>query len=82
MVDAIETSIAPLCIRRYIDVAAFLAHIDGHAVDAANAGSSRLLLPELTYLGLLWGDPNAGETTVAGIADLYWRRLSARIKDV
>jgi predicted amidohydrolase len=54
----------------------FRAHIAGLAHDAAAAGSALLLLPELTCLGLLWGDARAGETTAAGVAELYRRRLT------
>jgi predicted amidohydrolase len=54
----------------------FQAHIAGLAHEAAAAGSALLLLPELTCLGLLWGDAHAAETTVAGVAELYRRRLT------
>ena len=74
--DVLKLSIATLGIRRYRDVAAFEAHIDDHARAAAAAGSPLLLLPELTCLGLLWGDPKAGSTAVSGVADLYRRRLT------
>jgi predicted amidohydrolase len=40
-----------------------------------------LLLPELTCLGLLWGDPAAGETTVPAVAELYRRRLTPLFHD-
>ena len=65
-----------LGIRRYQDVGAFHAHMDCLARDATGAGSSLLLLPELACLGLLWGDSAAGETTAAGVATLYRRRLT------
>jgi predicted amidohydrolase len=54
----------------------FRAHIAGLAHDAAAAGSALLLLPELTCLGLLWGDARAGGTTAAGVAELYRRCLT------
>ena len=71
-----KISIATMAIRRYADVAAFQSHIDALASAAADAGSRVLLLPELACVGLLWGDPQAGETTVAAVADLYRRRLT------
>jgi predicted amidohydrolase len=74
--DTIRLSVATLAIRRYAEVPAFRAHIDSLAAEAADNGSRLLLLPELTCVGLLWGDPEAARTTVAGVADLYRRRLT------
>jgi predicted amidohydrolase len=69
-------SIATLGIQPYQGISDFRAHIAGLAQEAAAAGSALLLLPELTCLGLLWGDPRAGETTAAGVTALYRRRLT------
>jgi predicted amidohydrolase len=74
--DSLKLSIATFGMRRYPDVAAFQSHVDGHARATAAAGSALLLLPELTCIGLLWGDPQAGTIPAAGVADLYRRRLT------
>jgi len=76
LIGVVKISVATLGIRRYNDIVAFHAHMDGLAVGAVQAGSSLLLLPELTCLGLLWEDPAAGETLVTGVADLYRRCLT------
>ncbi|WP_151120511.1 nitrilase-related carbon-nitrogen hydrolase [Hypericibacter adhaerens] len=76
MTDTLKISVATLAIRRYPDVGAFRAHIEALAGEAAAEGSRLLLLPELACLGLLWGDPEAGATTVPGVAGLYRRRLT------
>lgn len=72
-----KLSIATMAVRRYADIAGFWAHIDELASAAAAAGSELLLLPELACIGLLWGDPQAGETTAATVSALYRRRLTA-----
>ena len=64
MTDTLPISVATLAIRRYPDLAAFGAHIDALAAEAAGAGSKLLLLPELTCIGLLWGDAAAATTKV------------------
>jgi predicted amidohydrolase len=74
--DAITVSVATLAIRRYPDLAAFEAHVDGLAARAVEAGSGLLLLPELAGLGLLWSDAGAGTTDVPGVGDLYRRVLT------
>jgi predicted amidohydrolase len=76
LADALKISIATFGIRRYADIGEFRAHIDGLAAAASQAGSALLLLPELTCLGLLWGDPAAGQTAASGVSDLYRRRLT------
>ena len=76
MTDTLPVSVATLAIRRYPDLAAFSAHIDALAAEAAGAGSKLLLLPELTCIGLLWGDPAAAQTTVPEVGDLYRRHLT------
>lgn len=80
MTDALPVSVATLGIRRYADIAAFRAHIEALAVEAAGAGSRLLVLPELACIGLLWGDPAAAETTVPGVAALYRRRLTPLLR--
>ena len=77
MTGTLPISVATLAIRRYADVPAFQSHIDMLAEEAADRGSRLLLLPELTCVGLLWGDPEGGQTTTAGVAELYRRRLTA-----
>jgi predicted amidohydrolase len=74
--DSLEISIATLRIQPYQAMPDFQAHVAGLAHEAASAGSALLLLPELTCLGLLWGDARAAETTVAGVAELYRRHLT------
>jgi predicted amidohydrolase len=74
--DSLKLSIATLGIQPYEGMPDFRAHIAGLARDAAAAESALLLLPELTCLGLLWGDPHAGDTTAAGVGALYRRRLT------
>ncbi len=81
MSAVLDLSIATLAIRRYPDIAAFRDHIDGLLAEAAGKGSRILLLPELTCLGLLWGDPAAGKTTVPGVAALYRRQLTPLLRD-
>jgi predicted amidohydrolase len=76
MTGSIRVSIATMSIRRYPDMAAFQSHIDVLAGEAAASGSRLLLLPELSCIGLLWGDPAAAATTVPAVADLYRRRLT------
>jgi predicted amidohydrolase len=76
LTEALPISIATLAIRRYEDVPAFRSHVDTLAAGAIDRGSRLLLLPELTCVGLLWGDPEAAQTTVAGVADLYRRHLT------
>lgn len=71
MRDAVTVSLATQAIRRYPDLAAFAAHMDGLARAAAEAGSELLLLPELAGLGLLWTDPRAGTTDIPGVGALY-----------
>jgi predicted amidohydrolase len=80
MTEALRISIATMAIRRYEDVPAFGMHIDTLAAESADRGSRVLLLPELTCVGLLWGDPEAGKTTTAGVANLYRRRLTPLLR--
>ena len=80
MTDTLPISVATLAIRRYPDIAAFSAHIDALAGGAAEAGSKVLLLPELTSIGLLWGDARAPTTKVADVGDLYRRHLTPLLK--
>ncbi|HET6160635.1 MAG TPA: nitrilase-related carbon-nitrogen hydrolase [Dongiaceae bacterium] len=80
MTGALPISVATMAIRRYKDIAAFRMHIDTLAAEGADRGSRMLLLPELTCVGLLWGDPSAGETTTAGVANLYRRRLTPLLR--
>ena len=74
--DTLRMSVATLAIRRYPNIAAFQSHIDVLAADAAGAGSRLLMLPELTCVGLLWGDAAAAKTTVAEVGNLYQRQLT------
>jgi predicted amidohydrolase len=74
--DSLKISIATFGIRPYQSIADFHSHVAGLARQAAAAESALLLLPELTCLGLLWGDPHAGDTNAAGVAALYRRRLT------
>jgi predicted amidohydrolase len=76
MTDALRMSVATLAIRRYPDIAAFRSHIDALAAEAAGVGSRLLLLPELTCVGLLWGDVAAAKITVPEVGNLYRRRLT------
>lgn len=76
MTDTVPISLSTLAIRRYADVSEFRTHIDALAAEAAESGSRLLLLPELTCVGLLWGDAEAGQTTAVGVSDLYRRRLT------
>lgn len=80
MTDTLPISVATLGIRRYPDLAAFGAHIDALAVEAAAAGSKLLLLPELTCIGLLWGDAAAAQTKVPEVGDLYRRHLTPLLR--
>ena len=80
MTEALPISVATLAIRRYTDVPAFRSHIDTLAAEAADRGSSLLLLPELSCVGLLWSDPEAGEATAAGVANLYRRCLTPLLR--
>ena len=80
MTETLPISVATIAIRRYKDVPAFRMHIDTLAAEGADRGSRVLLLPELTCVGLLWGDPEAGETTAAGVANLYRRRLTPLLR--
>ena len=80
MTEALPISVATLAIRRYADVPAFRSHIDTLAAEAADRGSSLLLLPELSCVGLLWSDPEAGEATAAGVANLYRRCLTPLLR--
>ena len=73
---ALPISVATFAIRRYPDVAAFGAHVDVLAAEAAGAGSKLLLLPELTCIGLLWGDAAAARTNAREVAELYRRQLT------
>src|SRR5262249_44520010 len=43
-------------------------------------GSKLLLLPELTCIGLLWGDAAATQTKVPEVGDLYRRRLTPLLR--
>jgi predicted amidohydrolase len=74
--ETLPISVATLAMRRYADVTAFQSHLDTLAAEAVDKGSRLLLLPELTCVGLLWGDPEAGRTTTAAVANLYRRRLT------
>lgn len=76
MIQALLISVATMAIRRYGDLPAFRSHIDTLAAEAADKGSRVLLLPELTCVGLLWAYPEAAQTTVSDVADLYRRRLT------
>lgn len=80
MTDTLPISVATVAIRRYPDLAAFGAHIDALAVEAAAEGSKLLLLPELTCVGLLWGDPSAAQTKVPEVGDLYRRHLTPLLR--
>jgi predicted amidohydrolase len=80
MTETLPISVATMAIRRYKDIPAFQMHIDTLAAEGADRGSRVLLLPELTCVGLLWGDPEAGETTTAGVANLYRRRLTPLLR--
>ena len=80
MTDTLPISVATLGIRRYPDLITFAAHIDALAVEAAAAGSKLLLLPELTCIGLLWGDAAAAQTKVPEVGDLYRRRLTPLLR--
>lgn len=81
MSKSLAVSVSTLAIRRYPDLAAFREHIESLARQASAAGSELLLLPELTCLGLLWGDASAGRTTVSEVGELYRRRLTPLLKD-
>jgi len=74
--DTLQISVATFAIRRYPDLAAFGVHCNALAAEAAAAGSKLLLLPELTCVGLLWGDPSAAGTTVPDVGSLYRRYLT------
>jgi predicted amidohydrolase len=80
LIDALPVSVATFAIRRYPDLAAFGAHIDALAAEAVGAGSKLLLLPELTCIGLLWGDPSAAQTKMPEVGDLYRRRLTPLLR--
>jgi predicted amidohydrolase len=80
MTETLPISVASMAIHRYKDVPAFRVHIDTLAAEGADRGSRVLLLPELTCVGLLWGDPEAGKTTTAGVANLYRRRLTPLLR--
>jgi predicted amidohydrolase len=76
VIDALALTIATMPIRRYGALAEFASHVDALARDAAAAGSRLLLLPELTCVGLLWSDPQAGAFNARGVGELYRRVLT------
>jgi predicted amidohydrolase len=78
--DTLRISVATFAIRRYPDLAAFGVHCNALAAEAAAAGSRLLLLPELTCVGLLWGDPSAARTTVTDVGNLYRRYLTPLLR--
>lgn len=75
-----KVSVAAMPIRPYRTIAEFSGHVDSLAKDAAAKGSEILLLPELTAIGLLWGEPDVSTIQNAQIGDFYRRGLTKRFK--
>ncbi len=72
-------SIAAMPIVHYSSVADFATHVGRYAADAAQNGSELLLLPELTCIGLLWGEADIGNIRNAQIGEFYRRGLTKHL---
>jgi predicted amidohydrolase len=77
----LKVSISSFGTRRYPTLAAFGEHVTGLASQARSAGSTALLLPELTCIGLLWSDPEAPEIDNTRVAAFYRRVLTPMLAD-
>ena len=74
-----KVSIAAMPIEQYRTVDDFAAHVDRYAAEASTRGSDVLLLPELTAIGLLWGEPDVETIANAEIGAFYRRGLMKRL---
>ncbi|REE18157.1 putative amidohydrolase [Paraburkholderia sp. BL27I4N3] len=81
MTSELKVSIASFGTRRYPTLAAFGKHVGGLASEARAAGSTVLLLPELTCIGLLWIDPEAAQIDNKAVASFYRRVLTPMLGD-
>jgi predicted amidohydrolase len=81
MKSELKVSIASFGTRRYASLKEFEAHVDDLASKARGAGSSVLLLPELTSTGLLWTHPDAADVTTKTVAEFYRRVLTPLVDE-
>jgi predicted amidohydrolase len=79
--NELKVSIASFGTRRYPTLAAFGQHVRDLVLDAKQSGSTAILLPELTCIGLLWIDPAAEAVDNKGVADFYRRVLTPMLSD-
>jgi predicted amidohydrolase len=77
----LKVSISSFGTRRYPTLAAFGEHVGQLAAQAKAAGSTALLLPELTCIGLLWTDPEAPKIDNKAVAGFYRRVLTPMLGD-
>ena len=76
MTSVLPISIATMAIRRYRGVDELGEHVASLAAAAIQSGSSLLLLPELTCVGLLWSDAQAGGVEAASVGAFYRKVLT------
>lgn len=74
-----NVSIAAMPIVHYKSVKAFGEHVDRYATEAVEKGSELLLLPELSCIGLLWGERDVNSITNAQIGEFYRRGLNKHL---
>jgi predicted amidohydrolase len=81
MKPELKISIASFGTRRYSSLKEFEGHVEDLAVKAKSAGSTVLLLPELTSTGLLWTHPEAASVTTKTVAEFYRRVLTPLVDE-
>jgi len=74
-----KISIAAMPIRPCVNIHDLELQFDRYARQAEEAGSEILLLPELSCIGLLWGEPDIAAVTNADIAAFYRRGLNKHL---